>query len=388
MGGSATTRQLRKMERRERRAEDASGSRAFAIDANRLAKDEEARAQVDQLAADSLQELMERRLQTSLNDRASERATALENEERAGAEVDANHRAKLVAREAQQESSARKQESMQSERRRLVLAHGRQRPIDGFTLTDVQTAGGLAVPKAKYACPVCLQRFGKKQLELCMEHTWACTHCTGTTSDDFALSTARRAALALLHETRAQNLGRVAALPWAETSAGALCYPQPVHHSYPHQQWQPWHPPLYPWPPPFGFSQQLPFGCSQPPFGYSPVTPPQSLSLPCAPTAYAPPPPRPPPTLPLPPPPPAAAAALSAASLVGLTLGEQREALGEVLFPLVLARVGDARCAGKVTGLLLQSADPGALLAMLQGPPPMLVLDEAVAAATRKLGVA
>ena len=387
MGGSATTRQLRKMERRERRAEDASGSRAFAIDANRLAKDEEARAQVDQLAADSLQELMERRLQTSLNDRASERATALENEERAGAEVDANHRAKLVAREAQQESSARKQESVQSERRRLVLAHGRQRPIDGFTLTDVQTAGGLAVPKAKYACPVCLQRFGKKQLELCMEHTWACTHCTGTTSDDFALSTARRAALALLHETRAQNLGRVAALPWAETSAGALCYPQPVHHPYPHQQWQPWHPPLYPWPPPFGFSQQLPFGCSQPPFGYSPVTPPQPLSLPCAPTAYAPQPPRPP-TLPLPPPPPAAAAAaLSAASLVGLTLGEQREALGEVLFPLVLARVGDARCAGKVTGLLLQSADPGALLAMVQGPPPMLVLDEAVAAATRKLGV-
>lgn len=386
MGGSATTRHLRKMERRERRAEDASGSRAFAIDANRLAKDEEARAQVDQLAADSLQELMERRLQASLNDRASERATALENEERAGAEVDANHRAKLVAREAQQESSARKQESVQSERRRLVLAHGRQRPIDGFTLTDVQTAGGLAVPKAKYACPVCLQRFGKKQLELCMEHTRACTHCTGTTSDDFALSTARRAAVALLHETRAQNLGRVAALPWAETSAGALCYPQPVHHPYPHQRWQPWQPLLHPLHP-FGLSQP-PFGCSQPPFGYSPVTPPPPLSSLCASTAYAPQPPRPPPTLPLPPPPPAAAAALSAASLVGLTLGEQREALGEVLFPLVLARVGDARCAGKVTGLLLQSADPGALLAMVQGLPPMLVLDEAVAAATRQLGVA
>ena len=381
MDGCATTRQLRKMERRERRAEDASGSRVFAIDANRLAKDEEARAQVDQLAADSLQELMERRLQTSLNDRASERATALENEERAGAEVDANHRAKLVAREAQQESlarnQARKQESMQIERQHRVLVHGR---TGGFTQEDMRTAGGLAVPKFKYACPGCLQPFGKKQLEACMKHTWSCT----ITTSDLA---ARRAALTLLHETRAQNLGRVAALPWAETSAGALCYPQPVHHSYPHQQWQPWHPPLYPWPPPFGFSQQLPFGCSQPPFGYSPVTPPPPLSSLCASTAYAPQPPRPPPTLPLPPPPPAAAAALSAASLVGLTLGEQREALGEVLFPLVLARVGDARCAGKVTGLLLQSADPGALLAMLQGPPPMLVLDEAVAAATRKLGV-
>ena len=38
--------------------------------------------------------------------------------------------------------------------------------------------------------------------------------------------------------------------------------------------------------------------------------------------------------------------------------------------------------------LLLQSADPGALLATIQGPPPMLVIDEAVAVATRKLEVA
>ena len=73
----------------------------------------------------------------------------------------------------------------------------------------------------------------------------------------------------------------------------------------------------------------------------------------------------------------------TAASLTKLTLGEQREVLGETLFPLVLARVGEH--AGKVTGMLLQLADPGALLAMIQGPPPLLVLDEAVAEATRKM---
>ena len=58
--------------------------------------------------------------------------------------------------------------------------------------------------------------------------------------------------------------------------------------------------------------------------------------------------------------------------------------LGESLFPLVLARVGDGQSAGKVTGLLLQLADPGAVLALIQGPPQML--DEAVAEAVCMLG--
>ena len=53
--------------------------------------------------------------------------------------------------------------------------------------------------------------------------------------------------------------------------------------------------------------------------------------------------------------------------------------LGENLFPLVLARVGDGQAASKVTGLLLKLADPGAVLALIQGPPQML--DEAVAEA-------
>ena len=58
--------------------------------------------------------------------------------------------------------------------------------------------------------------------------------------------------------------------------------------------------------------------------------------------------------------------------------------LGESLFPLVLARVADGQSAGKVTGLLLQLADPGAVLALIQGPPQML--DEAVAEAVCMLG--
>ena len=53
--------------------------------------------------------------------------------------------------------------------------------------------------------------------------------------------------------------------------------------------------------------------------------------------------------------------------------------LGQSLFPLVLARVGDGQSASKVTGLLLKLADPGAVLALIQGPPQML--DEAVAEA-------
>jgi hypothetical protein len=58
--------------------------------------------------------------------------------------------------------------------------------------------------------------------------------------------------------------------------------------------------------------------------------------------------------------------------------------LGESLFPLVLARVGDGQSAGKVTGLLLQLANPSAVLALIQGPPQML--DEAVAEAVCMLG--
>ena len=61
-------------------------------------------------------------------------------------------------------------------------------------------------------------------------------------------------------------------------------------------------------------------------------------------------------------------------NVVECTIQGQREALGEELFPRVLARAGAQ--AGKVTGL-------GALLAMAEGPPQLL--DEAVAAALAKL---
>ena len=57
--------------------------------------------------------------------------------------------------------------------------------------------------------------------------------------------------------------------------------------------------------------------------------------------------------------------------------------LGESLFTLVLSRVGEH--AGKVTGMLLQSAEPSAVLALIQGPPQML--DEAVAEAVCMLGL-
>ena len=117
-----------------------------------------------------------------------------------------------------------------------------------------------------------------------------------------------------------------------------------------------------------------------PPPTLTPPLPPLPSEL-CAPTrtaALAPP--------SLLPPLPGAAPAPTAASLASLSAREQREVLGESLFPLVLARVGAGERAGKVTGMLLQSTDPGALLAMIQGPPPLIVLDEAVAEAVRKRG--
>ena len=170
--------------------------------------------------------------------------------------------------------------------------------------------------------------------------------------------------------------------PHKAFSAEAAPRAQPLYapHQHPsqHQQWQSHPPPhsLHPWPPPHMLqppSMMAPpppwLGYTMPPLqpGYLAVfTPPQPSSY-CAPAHAHVPRSRDP----------------TAASLAIMTLGEQREVLGETLFPLVLARVGER--AGKVTGMLLQLADPGALLAMIQGPPPLLVLDEAVAEATRKL---
>ena len=60
---------------------------------------------------------------------------------------------------------------------------------------------------------------------------------------------------------------------------------------------------------------------------------------------------------------------------------EQRSELGEALFPLVAAKVGGRR-AGKVTGMLINANDVGAILLMLTEP---ALLDAAIARVGEKL---
>ena len=406
---------------------------ARGVDAARLAKDVEARAQVETVDVEMLQQMMEQRLQMSINDRVEERA-----------------------------NSAAYELSLADEEKRHVglnlrLAETRrQRILDGlavhdFTLGEKLAAGRLA--GAKYACPRCLRPFPKKQANMCDAHAWACTDLSPRVYPKFGIVTPQQPTAAdpprmtmsmytppcprclQLISNQPSNtckahsptctagdsprpsiLHGLQKPPHTSFSAGAtpgaqLPYAPPQHPSQ-HQQWQSHSPQhsVLPWPPPHMLQQPSmmtppPHMLQQP----SMMQPPLMMQPPhLQPSMMAPPPPWRRYTMPplqagyplagypvafTPPQPSSYCApghthlprsqAPTAASLAMLTLGEQREALGEILFPLVLARVGEH--AGKVTGMLLQLADPGALLAMIQGPPPLLALDEAVAQATRKL---
>ena len=374
---------------------------ADAIDAARLAKDEDTRAQVEAVDVDSLQQIMERRLQMSLNERVP---------------GDTFHATLTAAHEM-----GSSHEKLAAQTQRQVNQTKRQRMQDGLTVQDftpceMQAAGGLA--GTKFACPRCLQAFGKKQFEACRAHTWSCTMLSPSVWRNFERYFPVDPGFRLARRGHLVSGGAYELIPGTVAGqATATHYLQPPLSSVPHEQWQS-HPLQQPPPSPSmlvaysRWAKDAPQGSPPPPWFRPSVTPPPpnvfwpQRALP----AYTPPLPRPPPTLPrppqtptptpMPPPPPtttttmtttttlpplpAATAPPTAASFAALTLGEQREVLGESLFPLVLGRVGER--AGKVTGMLLQSADLGALLAMIQGPPPLLLLDEAVAEAVCKLG--